>query len=255
MTVGADASSQPLPPNAEPKPNPWQRITGVFFSPGETFASIARRPDMTVPLVLIILATILISIVIFLRVDYTAGVADNMPPNATAQQIEAGTKMAAMFGKIFTFAAPFFAVLGITIVAAILLLAFRLMGGEGTFQQAFSVVTYASMPSVVKSIITAIIVLLRPGLGIQELETVVRSGPAFLVEQKVHPVLFSFLGSLDLFTIWFVVLLIIGFAAVSQFSRAKSAAIILTLWAIAIVVKLGFVSLGVMMRNKAAAGS
>jgi len=62
MTVGADASSQPLPPNAEPKPNPWQRITGVFFSPGETFASIARRPDMTVPLLMIILATILITV-------------------------------------------------------------------------------------------------------------------------------------------------------------------------------------------------
>ena len=59
-----------------------------------------------------------------------------------------------------------------------------------------------------------------------------------------HPVLFSFLSTFDLFTIWTIVLLIIGFAYMSRFTKARSATIIVSIWAFITVVKLGFAAMG-----------
>lgn len=242
-----------VPPPAEPKTSPWERIVGVFFSPSETFASIARRPDIGVPLTILLLCSVLIGAIIGLKVDFAAAALENMPPNASAAQMEQGAKMAGTIGRISSFVSPVFVIIGLVIIAGVLLLAFRIMGGEGNFQQAFSVVTYASMPSVVKSLIMGIVILARGGVPGTEMETLVLSNPAFLVEQKAHPVLFSALTSLDVFTIWYVILLVIGFAAISRFSKAKSATIIVSLWAIAVAIKLAFVSFGAMMRAKQSA--
>ncbi|HEV7921556.1 MAG TPA: Yip1 family protein [Thermoanaerobaculia bacterium] len=254
MTAGVDASSQPLPPTAaEPKPNPWQRIAGVFFSPNETFQSIARRPDIIVPLLILLLCSVVTGIAVGTRVDFAAAAMENMPPDAPADRAEAGAKMAQTFGRIFAFSSPVLVLIGLTIIAGVLLIAFRIMGGEGNYKQAFSGNVYASFPSVLKGLIMAVVLFARSGVGAQEMDILVRSNPAFFVEQKVHPILFSFLTSLDIFTIWYVILLVIGFAAISRFPKAKAAAIIITLWVIAVVIKLGFVGLGVMMRSKAGA--
>jgi FtsH-binding integral membrane protein len=59
-----------------------------------------------------------------------------------------------------------------------------------------------------------------------------------------HPVLFSLLSSFDIFTIWTLILLIIGFSTLSRMSRGKSAAIVISLWLFTVVVKLGFAALG-----------
>jgi hypothetical protein len=74
--------------------------------------------------------------------------------------------------------------------------------------------------------------------------TVLKSNPAFLVDMKEHAVLFSLLSSLDIFTIWTIVLLIIGFAALTRSSKAKSAAIVIPLWAVVILIKVGFAAMG-----------
>jgi hypothetical protein len=120
----------------------------------------------------------------------------------------------------------------------VLLLAFRLMGGEGNFQQAFSVTVYAWMPGVIKSIIMTVIVAMRSNVSALDIATLVRSNLAFLVGMKEHPMAFVLLSSLDIFTVWLLALFIIGFAYVSKVSKAKSAAIVITLWIIATLFKL-----------------
>jgi len=108
-----------------------------------------------------------------------------------------------------------------------------------------SVVTYASYVTVIEGLIRTIILLAKGGMvGAQDLATLVRSNPAFLVDIKDHPILFALLSSIDIFMIWYLALLIIGFAAISRLSRAKSATIIISLWVLVILIKLGFAALG-----------
>jgi hypothetical protein len=72
----------------------------------------------------------------------------------------------------------------------------------------------------------------------QELATLVRSNLGFLVNYKTNPMAFALLSSIDIFSIWFVVLMIIGFAYLARVSRAKSAVIIISLWVVVLCFKL-----------------
>jgi len=237
MTTTDIPASAPAPP--APKPSSFQRIVGVFFSPNETFASIARQPDWVVPLAIILFLSVISGIVFAQRVDFGAGIRDameqrgNVPPDQVDRAVRIGTAAA----KVFAYCAPVVSLIILLIIAGILLLAFRVMGGEGNFTQALSVTCYSWMPGVIKSVLITIIIAVR-NVPATELPTVLRSNLAFLVPLKENPLLFSLLSKLDVFTIWLVILLVIGFAFVSGFSKAKSAAIIISLWLVATLLSL-----------------
>jgi hypothetical protein len=81
----------------------------------------------------------------------------------------------------------------------------------------------------------------------------VRSNLAFLVDSKTNPLAFAALSSLDVFTIWSIILFAIGFAYVSGMSKARSATIVISLWVVAIFFKLGFAAIGAAKAKAAAA--
>jgi hypothetical protein len=89
------------------------------------------------------------------------------------------------------------------------------------------------MPQVLSSIVGTIILIARGGLiDPQEIATIVKTNPGFLANPKTQPMLFALLSSLDIFTIWTLVLLIIGFALLSRSSKGKAAAIVIGWWVV-----------------------
>jgi hypothetical protein len=169
----------------------------------------------------------------------------------TQQQLDSGVKMAAGIGKVMTYLSPVLTTIGLLVIAGVLLLAFRLFGGEGDFKQAFSVTCYASMPGVIKSILMVIIILAKGGIiPAQGLATLVRSNLGFLADYKASPMAFSLLSSLDIFSIWYLVLLTIGFAYVARVSKAKSAVIVISLWIVVLLFKLIGPAMQSMRANK-----
>ena len=236
----------PPAPVADKPKSAMVRMIGALFSPDETFADIARKPDFFAVLLIIIVISTVSGILLVPRLEFDSlrsqMAAKN--PNLAPEDIDRMVKMAGAVGKVSAYASPLLIVCAFVIIAAVLLLAFRLFGGEGTFHQAFSIVTYAWIPRVIQSVILTIIIAIKGTADINDIPTLVRSNPAFLVDMNDHPILFSFLTNFDLFTIWSVVLLIIGFAYMSRFSKARSATIILSIWAFITVVKLGFAAMG-----------
>jgi hypothetical protein len=241
MTTGQDNALATPVPDPGPKPNPFQRIIGVLFSPDATFASIARRPDWVVPLVLLLIVALAAGVILSPRVDFGSATREAMEQNKnmSQEQIDRAVKMTSSIGKVTMYLSPILSLIGLLIISGILLLAFRLFGGEGDFKQAFSVVCYSSIPSIIKSVITLIIIIAKGGvISATALATIVRTNLAFLVDMKTNPMAFSLLSSLDIFSIWFLVLLIIGFSYVSRLSKAKSAVIIISLWIVVCLIKL-----------------
>ena len=240
MTVGQDGAIATPAPDAGPKPNSFQRIIGVLFSPDATFASIARRPDWVVPLVILLIMSMAAGIIMAPHVDFGAAAREAMEQNKnmSQEQIDKAVKMAAGIGKVMTYLSPVLSVIGLLVIAGVLLLAFRLFGGEGDFKQAFSVTCYASIPTIIKSVVTLDIILAKGGIiPAQALATLVRSNLGFLADYKASPMAFALLSSLDIFSIWFLVLLIIGFAYVARVSKAKSAVIIVSLWIVVLLLQ------------------
>jgi len=103
--------------------------------------------------------------------------------------------------------------LGWVIVAGLLHLGSTLLGGRGSMQAALSVVAWASIPFVIRDVLRVIYMLAvkhpinSPGLSGFAAST------AFLSQ---------ILARLDVFMIWYIVLLIIGFAIAEGLPRGKA---------------------------------
>ncbi len=215
-------------------------MIGVLFAPNETFASIARQPDWVVPLVVLLFFSLVSGIILAQRVDFAAPVREAMEErkDMPADAAERTVRFTSAISKVASYGAPVFAAIAYLVVAAVFLLAFRLFGGEGDFRQAFSITLYGWIPSLIKGIVITMVIVARRGIGAEELATVVRSNPGFLVSTKTHPMLFATLTSFDVFNLWTMILFIIGFAYMAKFSKAKSAAIVISVWIVASLFKL-----------------
>lgn len=254
MTEQQDAAmSSPGAPPPPDKQNVFSRIAGVLFAPAETFTGIARRPDILWPLLLILIIGYISTALVMPKMDLgaiTAARAEQMRKqntNMSDEQVAQMERITAASVKVFGWIGPLIGVVWYAIVAGVLLLAFRLFGREGTYKQAFSVTLYAWIPLVLFGVIMTIVIVARGTFDPTTAATIVKSNPAFLVDMKEQPVLFSLLTSFDLFTIWTIALLSIGFAMVSKTSKAKAAAIVVSLWIAMIVVKVGFAAIGASM--------
>lgn len=239
--AGATTEVQP------PKTNVFQRIAGVLFAPAKTFEEIARRPDILAPLAILVLISIVVTAMIVPKMDFETTVREQMEASGRQMSdadMDRAAKFGAAFAKTTAYASPILTIPILAIIAGILLLAFRLFGGEGGFKQAFSVTIYAWFPHVILSIITAVIVMSRGTVTAMEMQSAVLSNLGAFVDMKEQAVLYAVLSSIDLFTIWTLTLLTFGFAAVSKLTRAKSAILIVSLWLVTVVVKVAFAAIG-----------
>ena len=248
MTTDSAGNPPPVSPAETPAKNSFQRIAGVLFAPAETFRDIARRPDILVPLILLLVIGFVTTALIIPRMDFEAAFREQMASQNSKMSdadLERAAKMGSAFGKVMAWTGPIWGILIWMIIAGVLLLAHRLFGGEGNFKQALSTVLYSWIPLTINGIVTGIVAVARGGeIDPTSMQTLVKSNPAFLVDMKENPILFAVLSSLDVFTIWTLILLVIGFATLSRLSRARSAAIIISLWLVTVVVKVGFAAMG-----------
>ncbi|MGZ8710956.1 MAG: YIP1 family protein [Thermoanaerobaculia bacterium] len=244
-------TTQPAPAGK----NSFERLAGALIAPAETFADIARRPDILIPLLLFIAIGYVTIFLSFPHLDFDAAFAQQAEilkkqnPNMTDADIErmGGFTKAIMKGTQFV--GPLLVAVWWAVLALILFGAFRLMGADVGYKQALSATLYAWVPLTLFSILSTIVIVMRGNVDPTHMATIVKSNPAFLVDMQAQPVLYSLLASFDVFTIWTIVLLVFGFAAASKFSRAKSAAIIVSLWIVMLVIKVGFAALGAARMN------
>jgi hypothetical protein len=237
----SDSTTEPQQP--EEKVNSFARIGGVLFSPNETFQSIARKPDFGIPLAILAIVSTISGWVLASRLDFVSMMREAMEANPKvaqlpAEQLDRMVKFSAGFTKAIAYASPLVSILSLLILAGIIFLAFRMFGGVGDFKQAFSVTVYAWYPALIKGVIAFIVLLNRSGISMFDLQNPVRSNLGFLANPKTQPVLWALLSSFDLFTFWLLALLIIGFAALSRLSKARSTVIVTVLWILGILIKL-----------------
>jgi len=221
------------PAAAEPeKPNTIQRIIGVLSNPGPTFESIVQRPNILGPLLIFIVISVVSAVAVAVKVDFDALARETIEanPNIPADKVESSVGITKGIMKVSMYASPLLIVLMLVIVAGVCLLAFRMFGGEGNFNQAMAVTAYAWMPRLIRGVLGAIVTLAKGSVSIYDLQNPLMSNLAFLFDPKTQPVQYAVGAAFDIFNIWSLVLLIIGLAAMSKLSKARSAAIVIVLW-------------------------
>jgi hypothetical protein len=241
-----------VPGTPQASDNSFARIFGVFFSPKETFDSIARRPTWLAPVVLSCLVALGMFYVYGRRVGWQRAVERNIATNPiTARQMDqlsADQRQAsiAMQTKIFPYAfyagaivGPF---LGSLILAAIFLALFKLgYGATVELKPSMGVVAYAFVPRILKSLIGILVIYLKDPSQV-DIQNFLASNPGALMSTDSARWLIVLATQFDFFTIWVMILLAIGYHALSpkKVSVASALAGIVGLWLAYVMVVVGF---------------
>jgi membrane protein, antimicrobial resistance system len=216
------------------------RVIGVITSPRETFQSIVAHPKWFGMLALTTLAmAVLLGAFLSTAVGQDAWLeaATSSPwsGQVSDQQYERMQAMAKFAGIMGAVQVLIFVPLITVIVAGLLYAIFNAaMGGDATFKQVLAVVTHASAVSIVGQLFT---VPLNYARGTMSSAT----NLAVLLPMVDDRSFFGrLLGTIDLFIIWYVVVLAIGLAVLY---RRRTQSIAITLFGIYAVIALAIAAI------------
>jgi len=227
-------------PEAQAPINHFGRIIGVFFSPKETFQSIAQRPSWILPVVLMTVLGVIVGFCLNKRVDWREVASKRIEESSRASQLSAEQKeqQLAMSAKISPAVAYAFGLLGpillAVIVGAAMLGAYNLLGGaNANFKVAIGIVSHAYVVSMVSSLLFLLILFLKPP-GTVNLENPVAANLGAFLPDGTSKTLMALGTAVDLFSFWIISLIGLGFAAFNpkKLKIGRSISIALTVWAV-----------------------
>lgn len=250
--------SEPLAPQtAVPPPAPlppggfFQNLIDIYFAPREAFTRIVRRPSFIVPLVLGILLGLgffgtwvqKVDAKAFMRTQIEEGpFADRIPAEQKAEIIEQQAAGLAKWGwiNVLVFTPVMFLV-----VAGVLHFVYRFFyASESTFKQALAITSWVFFAvGLLTNPLTLGVMALKGDWNVDPSQAL-QASPALLLDSSTAAKpLMSFLGSLDLFTLWTVFLLAVGFGVASRKSAGSAIWGVGICWAILVLGKVGWAAL------------
>jgi hypothetical protein len=192
-----------------------QRVVGVVFSPGETMTRIAAAPRWVDVLVL---TTVLMAAGFALFFSSDVGKAAYVDQSVASIESFGGTVTAEMYERLqrqASFATYlqsgtilFFSPLVTAAIAGILFGVFTVLGGEARYGQVLAVVAHAGVISLLQQAFSLPVNFLR------ETMSSATNLAVFFPNLAEGSVVASLLGFIDLFWIWYLVVLAMGLAAV-----------------------------------------
>jgi hypothetical protein len=255
MTTESYSETTQEPETARPA-NYFSILGNIIFSPGKAFKEVGRSPLLLWPIIGLIIigvlggyATVrLIDVSSLLTAQVDAAVAQGQ---MTQQQAEQAIERLSTspIAKWAGYAAMVTSPLGMLIAALVIAGVFKLISlfvsAENSFRGVFSVTVFAMTPYyIVYYALFAIVASFKDtsGLSAADLRSFIGSNLGALLGKDALPKFFMHLASfVDIFAIWEIALLSIGYAAVSKKLKTSTAAVWLsTLYLlIAIVVAAG----------------
>ena len=227
------------------------RLTGIIWEPKPVFEDLAARPRWWAPIILLTILSIVFVTAFSRRVGMDTFMRQQMdkqfqtnPQMAqlNAEQRERLMSVSATYAKYSMFGG---AVVGIAVstllVAAIMLGSLNLLGGAGLkFREAFSVTSYSFLPSAISTVLTLVVMLLKNPEDFDLQRPLPANLGAFLSTQTTPKWLHALASSFDLFTIWVMLLMALGFSVVAKrLSFGKSLTLVLVPWALYVLIKVG----------------
>lgn len=211
------------------------RIIGIVFAPGETFADVVAAPKVLGVLVFIILVmAVMVGGFHFTEVgqrawlDQAVSSTESWGREVSDEQYAGMERMAPYAGYFATAWIVCVIPLMMLITAGILYAVFNAaMGGRATFKQVFAVVAHAGVISALSTI------FVMPLNYVRETMTSPTNLSMLAPGLEEGSFLARLLGSIDLFLIWWVVVLGIGLAVLY---RKRTQSVVLSLLAVYAVI-------------------
>jgi hypothetical protein len=244
-------------PQASPAPAPadaggfFQNLIDLYFGPRAAFTRIVASPRFLIPLVVYAACVLGFTGVWLHKMDPTefmkvqieeSGRADRIPADQREAIIERQAKMMPIFAWVV---GPVFIALMLLVVAAALLFVFRFFyGSEVGFKQALAIVIWTFLAvGLVTTPVTLAIMSLKGDWNVSPQEAVQANLGLLLDKSTAAKPLWTLFTSIDLFQLWMVFLLAVGFAVASKKSTASALWGVAIPWLIIVGIKVGWAAI------------
>ncbi|MGA2610022.1 MAG: YIP1 family protein [Terriglobia bacterium] len=230
-----------------------ERLMGIFISPVETLADVARKPDFVAPLILGVLGAIAVTETMLWKIGMEriirtsieqSGRASSMSPEQMDQAVHQGARIGGILAHLGGIVVPPIALL---ILAGLgLLIVNLILGGQTKFKTVFSLICYANLVSLLGSLMAVAVILFGDPDHFNAQNPVPANVGFFLNPREVSKPLYSLASSADIFTIWLLILMAVGLAEGTG-RKVKPLSIFLVyagFWVIWILVKVGLAMIG-----------
>lgn len=225
------------PQAAPPALSEGQRIFHTFVSPSATFTDLRRNSRWWVPWLLLGIVSIAFIATIdrkvgFDQVAHNAVVnssrveqIERLPADQRAQRYESTARLM----RMVAYASPLTGLVVYVIIAAILMATFRFgAGAEISYKTSLAIVMYSTLPFV----IYALLGIASLNLGVNpesfNLNNPVASNPAYFMDMASNKFFYNLATALDMFTLWSIALMAIGFASNTRLRLATTLTVVLS---------------------------
>jgi hypothetical protein len=225
-----------------------QRVIDTFVAPSKTFHDILRDTTWWLPWLLGVVVTLGFGVAIQQKIGWdktyntillqsSQTQQDRMaqlPPDQQAKQKAVG----AAFVKYIFWGTPVLGLLFAAIAAGVLLVTLNYaLGGQATFPQVFAVWMYGSLPYIIQGLLAIVSIFAGLDADAFNLKNPVGTNVGYFLPLDSPKWLLALGGSLDVLTIWVLILLTIGCATVGKTKKSTAAVAVWGWWIVIVMVK------------------
>jgi hypothetical protein len=241
----AAAPVLPASPAPTPEPAPLSqgaRIIDTFIAPSKTFTDLRRSASWWAPWILISIFSLVFIYTMGRQIGFEqisknqvahssrADQFDKLPADQQAKQIQLSSKIVGFFA----YGSPLLILFYVLIETLALWLTFKLAAGaETSFGQAYAISLYAGLPGIIGAVLGTISLFAGVNPEGFDINNPVGTNLAYYLDpETTGKFLRGMASSLDVLSIWTIVLIGIGYACTSKVKRTN-AILIVAAWYLA----------------------
>jgi hypothetical protein len=229
-------AAAPLPPISSPPLSEGARIVDTFIAPSKTFTDLRRSAAWWGPWLLISIFSLVFFYAMGRQVTFEqisknqvahskrADQFDKLPADQQAKQLQISSKIIAGFG----YGTPLLILLYCLISTVVLWATFKVaVSGETTFGQAYAITMYAWLPGIIGAVLGAISLFAGVNPEGFDINNPVGTNLAYYLDpDTTGKFIRSLASSVDVLTIWTIILTGIGYACTSKVKRSTAIMIV-----------------------------
>jgi len=228
---------------SESKLSTSSTINGIYFEPEKTFLNIREYPSWVVPFIISLVVTAFMAFsTLEIQMEFQKDIilqSEKIPENIKDQQLQQFENPGFMQGPIFA------SIMGVVMdvlyfvftTLAILVMGNFILGGSSNFMSVFSMVSWAGLIGVLELIVKTVIMLVKDSVHAYT------SLALFMDPGQFNEISFQLLNVIDIFTLWKLVVFMLGFMVIYKFPRNKAITGIVILFVLFTAIKIGWFQL------------
>jgi hypothetical protein len=242
-------SASAVPPQEQAPLSEGARLINVFFAPSKTFTDLKRSAAWWAPFLIGAIVSLAFVYVADQKVGFRkivenqlraqpkqAEQLERMDPDQREKNMQGRTAVT----KWISYGFPVLILLWHALVAGVLLATLKFgFSSDVKFKALFALVIYAALPGLLKALLAMVALLAGVASDGFTFQNPVATNPGYFVDPASNPVLYAFLSSFDVFTIWTLVIGAIGLACLTRIKSGTAFAVVVGWFAVLVLMGTG----------------